>query len=46
MDFNEVFSLVVKHRSIRLLFAMVANLDLALEQMDVKTVFLYGKKRF
>ena len=40
---NEVFSLVVKHRSIRILMAMVAEFDLVLEQMDVKTTFLYGK---
>ena len=39
LDFDEVFSPMVKHRSIRLLFAMVANLDLELEQMDVETAF-------
>ena len=42
VDFNEIFSPVVKHRSIRLVLALVAQLDLELEQMDVKTTFLYG----
>jgi len=43
IDFNEVFSPVVKHRSIKILMAMVVEFDLVLEQMDVKTTFLYGK---
>lgn len=43
VNFNEVFSTVVKHRSIRLLLAMVAELDLELEQMDVKIAFLCGE---
>ncbi|KAH9806487.1 hypothetical protein KPL71_002780 [Citrus sinensis] len=42
VDFNEIFSPVVKHSSIRILLAMVALLDLELEQMDVKTAFLHG----
>ena len=42
IDFNEIFSLVVKHSSIRILLNMVALFDLELEQMDVKTVFLHG----
>ncbi|KAH9662167.1 hypothetical protein KPL70_024758 [Citrus sinensis] len=42
IDFNEIFSPVVKHSSIRILLAMVALLDLELEQMDVKTAFLHG----
>src|SRR3954471_23054695 len=32
VDFNDVFSPVVKHRSIRMLLAMVAQFDLELEQ--------------
>nr|KYP46595.1 Retrovirus-related Pol polyprotein from transposon TNT 1-94 [Cajanus cajan] len=42
IDFNEVLFPVVKHRSIILILSMVAQLDLELEQMDVKTAFLYG----
>jgi len=38
-----VFSLVVKHSSIRALFDSVAMHDLKLEQLDVKTTFLHGK---
>jgi len=34
---------VVKHTSIRVLMSMVVNLDLELEQMDVKTAFLHGE---
>src|ERR1051325_9249622 len=37
IDFNDVFSPVVKHRSIQMLLPMVAHFDLELEQMDAKT---------
>jgi hypothetical protein len=43
MDFNEVFSPVVRHSSIRVLLAMVALYDLELEQLDVKIAFLHGE---
>ncbi|WJZ89462.1 hypothetical protein VitviT2T_008682 [Vitis vinifera] len=43
VDFNEVFSPVVKHSSIRVLLAMVALFDLESKQLDVKTAFLYGE---
>ena len=36
-----MFSLVVKHISIRLVLALVPLYDLDLEQLDVKTVFLH-----
>jgi len=42
IDYNEVFSLVVKHVSIRLMLSLVVNMDYELEQMDVKTSFLHG----
>ncbi|KAH9781841.1 hypothetical protein KPL71_008631 [Citrus sinensis] len=42
VDFNEVFSPIVKYSSIRLLLALSAYHDLELEQMDVKTAFLHG----
>lgn len=43
IDFNEVFSPVVKHSSIRVLLAIVTQVDLVLEQLDVKIAFLHGE---
>ncbi|GKB10607.1 retrovirus-related pol polyprotein from transposon TNT 1-94 [Tanacetum coccineum] len=43
VDFNEVFSLVVKHSSICVLLATVALHDMELQQLDVKTAFLHGE---
>lgn len=42
-DFKDVFSLVVKHTSIRVLLTLVAMQDLELEQLNVKTAFLHGE---
>jgi len=42
IDFDEIFSPVVKMSSIRMVLALAASLDLEVEQMDVKTVFLHG----
>jgi hypothetical protein len=42
IDFDEIFSPVVKMSSIRVILGLTASLDLELEQMDVKTVFLHG----
>ena len=42
VDYNEVFSPVVKHSSIRILLALVAQMDMELVQLDVKTAFLHG----
>lgn len=43
VDFNEIFSPIVKHSTIIILLAMVALLDSKLEQMDVKIIFFHGK---
>ena len=42
VDFDEIFSLVVKMSSIRVVLGLVASLDLELEQLYVKIAFLHG----
>lgn len=42
IDFNEIFSPVVRLTTVRILLAMCATFDLHLEQLDVKTAFLHG----
>ena len=42
LDFTETFATVVKPMSYKSIFALAAALDWELEQMDVKTAFLYG----
>ena len=42
IDFNEVFSPVVCHTSIRVLLTFVTLFDLELEQLVVKTAFLHA----
>ncbi|KAH7465285.1 Retrovirus-related Pol polyprotein from transposon TNT 1-94 [Fusarium oxysporum f. sp. matthiolae] len=42
VDYNETFASVVKPMTYKAIFAIAAALDLELEQMDVKTAFLYG----
>ena len=42
IDFDEIFSPVVKMTSIRTILSLVAAEDLHLEQLDVKTTFLHG----
>ena len=43
VDYEETFSPVVRFASVRLILAIVANLNLELYQMDVKIAFLNGE---
>ena len=43
VDYNEFFSLVIRHTSIRVLLALVATLDMELEQLNVKADFVHGR---
>ena len=43
IDFNEIFSLVVRLTTVRAVLVMCATFDLYLEQLDVKIVFLHGE---
>ena len=42
VDFDEIFSLVVKMSSIRTVLVIVASMNLEVEQLDVKTAFFHG----
>jgi len=42
VDFNEIFSPVVKMSSIRIVLSLASTLDLEVEKMDVKIDFLHG----
>ena len=42
VDYDEIFSPVIRHTSIRVMLALVASHDMHLEQMDVKTIFLHS----
>ena len=42
IDFNEIFSPVVKLTSIRVVLGLVVIMNLELQQLDVKTAFLHG----
>jgi len=40
--YNVVFSQVIKHSSMQILLARVTQYDVELDELDVKTTFLYG----
>ena len=42
IDFDEIFSPIVKMTLIRTILSLLAVEDLHLEQLDVKTTFLHG----
>ena len=42
IDFNEIFSPVVKMKTIRTILGLAVAWDLELEQLDLKTAFLHG----
>ena len=42
IDFDEIFSPIVKMTSIRTIFSLVVVEDFHLKQLDVKTIFLHG----
>ena len=42
MDYNEIYSPVVRHSSIRVLLSMVVQYGMILEQLDVKQPFVHG----
>ena len=39
VDFDEIFSPIVKMSSIRVILGLVATLNLEIEQLDIKTAF-------
>ena len=43
INFNELFSPVIRYEYVRLLLALAALEDWVMEAVDVKTAFLYGK---
>ncbi|KAL2251350.1 UNVERIFIED_CONTAM: Retrovirus-related Pol polyprotein from transposon TNT 1-94 [Sesamum indicum] len=42
IDYNEIFSPVVKYTTVRIILALTAHYNWELKQMDVKTAFLHG----
>ena len=43
IDYNEIFSPVVKYTTIRTILALVVQFNWELEQFDIKTTFLHGE---
>ena len=42
IDFDEIFSHVIKLSTIKIILGLATNQDLKIEQLDVKTAFLHG----
>ena len=42
IDFEEIFSPIVKMTTLQCVLALAAQMDMELVQMDVKTTFLHG----
>lgn len=42
VDFDQTYAVVIKPMAFRVLFAIAAYFDLDIDQMDVKTAFLYS----
>jgi Reverse transcriptase (RNA-dependent DNA polymerase) len=42
VNFEEIFSSIVKMSFIRVVLDLAASLDLKIEQLDIKIVFLHG----
>jgi hypothetical protein len=42
IDYNEIFAPVTQYDSLRFIIALAPNLNLHLEQLEIKTAFLYG----
>ena len=42
IDFEEIFSPLIKMSSIRVALGLAARLNLEVEQLDMKTAFIYG----
>ena len=43
IDYDQTYAAVVKPMSYKVLFALAAQYDWEIEQMDVKTAFLHGE---
>ena len=43
INYTETFAPVIKHQSLRLLLAIVANESLLVHHIDISTAFLYGE---
>jgi hypothetical protein len=43
VDYNEIFSLVIRYETVRMMFALSALEGMYMTGLDVKAAFLYGK---